>query len=243
MNTAEVMRALGIGRESRVAVSGCGGKTSLINSFAREAAVSMSVLITPTTKILPERGEGIFTVTTREECLAHIPCRGIHCLGLLNNDTGKLEALSPDDLSAIAPRYDLLLMEADGSRGLPCKGWTDRDPVIPKFATHTIGVVSIRAVGLCASEENIFRLGEFLKLTGMTRGEPVTIRALALMTASPEGMFRKKSGNVAVMINQAESSDLMEPAKELAEEIRRVSVSAPPKILGGSAMMGEWAEL
>jgi len=243
MNTPEVMRALGIGQGARVAVSGCGGKTSLINSFARESAGSMSVLITPTTKILPERGEGIFTVTTREECLAHVPRRGIQCLGVLNAGTGKLEALPSGDLAAIVPRYDLSLMEADGSRGLPCKGWNERDPVIPGFATHTLGVVSIKAVGLCASEENIFRLDEFLKLTGMTRGEPVTIQALALMAASPDGMFRKKSGTVAVMINQAESHGSIELAKELAELIRGVGAHEPEKIFAGSAIAGEWIEL
>ena len=243
MNTPEVMSALGIGQGSRVAVSGCGGKTSLINSFARESAGNMSVLITPTTKIRPERDDGVFLVKTREECLAHIPRRGIQCMGVLNAATGKLEALSPDDLSAIVPRYDLALMEADGSRGLPCKGWTERDPVIPGFATHTIGVVSIKAVGLCASEENIFRLGEFLRLTGMTKGESVTIRALALMIASPEGMFRRKSGTVSVMINQAESPGLMKLARELAEEIRGISASAHLKIFAGSAIAGEWTEL
>ena len=246
MNTPEVMRALGIGRGSRVAVSGCGGKTSLINAFARAAAVNMSVLITPTTKILPERTEGISLAATREECLAHLPVKGIQYLGLLNGGTGKLEALAPDDLAAIVTRYDLALMEADGSRGLPCKGWTERDPVIPGFATHTLGVVSINAVGLRASEENIFRLDEFLKLTGMRIGEPVTVRALATMTASLNGMFRRKSGATALMINQAESPRSMNLAAELAElakKIRGVSASEPRKIFAGSAIAGEWIEL
>lgn len=243
MNTREVIRALGIGRGSRVAVSGCGGKTTLINPFARESAGSMSVLITPTTKICPEPDDSFFLVTTREECLAHVPRRGIQYLGVLNTRTGKLEALPPDDLAAIESRYDLLLMEADGSRGLPCKGWTDRDPVIPEFTTHTLGVVSIRAVGICASDDNIFRIDEFLKLTGMARGEPVTVRALALMTASPEGMLRRKSGAVAVMINQVESPRSMELATELAEEIRGINASAPRKIFAGSAMTGEWTEV
>ena len=243
MNTSEVMRSLGIGQGSRVAVSGCGGKTSVINSFARESADSMSVLITPTTKIRPERSDGVYLATTREECLAHVPRRGIQCLGVLNAETGKLEALPPDDLSAIVPRYDLALMEADGSRGLPCKGWTDMDPVIPEFATHTIGVVSIKAVGLPASEDNVFRPGEFLKLTGMKRGEPITIRALALMIVSREGMFRKKSGAIAVVINQAESPASMEMSAELAEVIRGMDAPAPRKIFAGSVMSGEWTEL
>ena len=243
MNTAEVIRALGIERGSRVAVSGCGGKTTLINSFARELAKSMSVLITPTTKIRPEPDDSFFLVTTREECLVQVPRLGIQCLGVLNTETGKLEALPSEDLAAIESRYDLLLMEADGSRGLPCKGWTERDPVIPEFTTHTIGVVSIKAAGICASDDNIFRMDEFLKLTGLAKGESVTVRALALMTASPDGMFRRKSGAVAVMINQAESPRSMELAAELAEEIRGISAPAPLKIFAGDAMAGKWTEV
>lgn len=234
---------LGMGRGSRVAVSGCGGKTSVVNVLADEAGEGLSVLVTPTTKIYPVLDAGVDLVTTREGCLAHVPLPGIQCLGLLNDETGKLEALAPEDLAAIAPRYDIVLMEADGSRKLPCKGWAENEPVIPGFATHTLGVVSVNAVGLVAAAENVLRLDEFLKLTGLYRGETVTAGALAAMVASPNGMLRRRAGDVAVAINQVEDERGREISLELATLIRGIWGNSPLRIVSGSARENRWAEL
>ncbi|MDR0764565.1 MAG: putative selenium-dependent hydroxylase accessory protein YqeC [Synergistaceae bacterium] len=231
---------LGLGRGSRVAVSGCGGKTSVINILAGEAGADMSVLVTPTAKIFPVTDAGADFAATREECLAHVPRPGIHCLGLLNGKTGKLEALAPEDLAAIAPRYDIVLMEADGSGGLPCKGWTENEPVIPDFATHTLGVVSVNAVGLAASAENVFRPDEFLKLTGLNRGDAVTAEALAAMVASPGGMLRRRAGHVAIVINQAEDERGRKIALKTAALIREAR-DMPLVIVSGNARMNRWS--
>jgi probable selenium-dependent hydroxylase accessory protein YqeC len=233
---------LGLGRGARVAVSGCGGKTSIVNLLAAEAGGAMSVLVTPTTKIF---APGAGFAAARERCPAHVSRPGVRYLGLLNEETGKLEALAPEDLAAIAPRFDVVLMEADGSRGLPCKGWAENEPVIPGFATHTLGVVSVNAVGLAAEEENVFRLDEFLKLTGLSRGERVTVKALAAMTASPNGMLRRRAGDVAVAVNQAEDERGWETAAELAARIREVweKENSPLKIVSGSARKNQWAEM
>jgi probable selenium-dependent hydroxylase accessory protein YqeC len=231
-------RLLGLDRGSRVAVSGCGGKTSIVNLLAGEADKAMSVLVTPTTKIFPD-----LIFPARETCLTHAPRPGIHCLGLLNDRTGKLEALAPEDLAAIAPRYDVVLMEADGSRGFPCKGWAEYEPVIPEFATHTLGVVSVNAVGLAAAAENVFRLDEFLKLTGLNKGETVTAGALAAMVASPDGMLRRRAGHAAVAINQVEDRRGRETALELAALIRQVWGNEPLQIVFGSVKRNRWSEL
>ena len=238
----KISEILEIGAGSRVAVSGCGGKTSVINIIAREAEENLSVLISPTTKICPARDARAPLLTDRESCMAHDARRGVQCLGVWNREAGKLEALPPDDLAEIAPRYDLILMESDGSRGLPCKGWTDKDPVVPEFTTHTIGVVPVGAIGLEASEENVFRLAEFLKMTGLEEGMRITAEAAAMMASSPDGMFRRAAGKIAVIINQADSPWGESLAAEIAERLR--ALGGPfEKILAGSARENRWAEL
>jgi probable selenium-dependent hydroxylase accessory protein YqeC len=232
---------LGLGDGSRLAVAGCGGKTSLINLIANENS-DKKVLISPTTRILPMRGNGVVLCTTRLACLSHQPIRGVQCLGLLDQKTDKLCALREGDLAAIMAGYDIVLLEADGSRGLPCKGWTRRDPVIPAFSTHTVGVVSIRAVGVPADNKHVFRLREFLAMTELNRGDPVTVEALATMAVSSDGMLRRGAGSLAIVINQAETAEDMRNAESLSELIREKCIQAPT-LVAGSVRQNFWRKM
>ena len=194
---------------SVIAVIGCGGKTSLIASLANEFR-HRKVLVTPTTKIFPMNDEGIILRTTQGECLSHKPVTGIQCFGELNQKTGKLEALSIHLLEEIIPKYDLVLLEADGSAGMPCKGWLPDEPVIPPFCTHTIGVVTMNALGHPADNNFVLRLPEFLKLTGLQQGEIITLKALTDMVCADNGMFRTSLGRQSIFVNLS----LVAPAVE-----------------------------
>ena len=237
-----ISKLLEIKDGSRVAVAGCGGKTSLINLLASENS-DRKVLISPTTKILPLTDENVALRTTRHDCLSHAPLKGVQCLGVLDAKSRKLCALPEDDLAAIEGGYELVLMEADGSRGLPCKGWTQRDPVIPKFTTHSVGVASIKAVGLPADEGNVFRLGVFLAMTGLKHGDTITPQPLAAMIASPHGMMRRSRGIRIAIINQAETPDELRDAEMLASLIREEAVAKFDKIIAGSVGQNAWREV
>lgn len=216
-----------------VSVCGCGGKTSLVNLLASEYR-NKKVLITPTTKMRPLYDDDIQLCTTREMCISHAAQTGIQCMGILNSSTNKLEALNETDLAEVASQYDLVLMEADGSRGLPCKGWTKQDPVIPNFTTHTIGVVSIHALGLPATEANVYRLPEFLTLTGLHEQDPITLHALASMIDFKYGMFHRYQGQLIVCINQVESAQDRQHAELLKKLILEI-YPYPIRIIIGSA--------
>jgi probable selenium-dependent hydroxylase accessory protein YqeC len=230
-------------RDARVAVSGCGGKTSLIELLAGEMPPQWKILISPTTKIRPERRPGVPLLITRDACMRHSPRPGRQYLGQLNAETGKLESLPPDDLEKIASLYDVALLEADGCQGRPCKGWSEREPAVPSWVTHTTGVVSIKAAGLAVTEDNVFQLAEFLALTGLERNDRITIDALAAMVCSPDGVFRRKAGRTAVVINQAESAEERWMAAELAKKIRASGNVAGIGIIFGSARRNLWEAL
>ena len=104
-----------------IAVVGCGGKTSLIELLA-DRMRDKKVLISTTTKIFPPKMKDIVLFETLRQCEEHEPRTGVQCMGILNSASGKLEALPDSFLAAIKSRYDIVLLEADGSRGLPCKG-------------------------------------------------------------------------------------------------------------------------
>ena len=146
----------GLLRGDCVAVIGAGGKTTLIERLADEW-VDSGALIAPTTRIA--------IAQQRER-------RGVHYLGI--PEAGKLTAAPLPEIHLAATAAALTLMEADGSRQLLIKGWAAHEPVVPTFATLTIGVINERAVGLAATAEHVHRLPLFLQQAGLAEGDIVT---------------------------------------------------------------------
>lgn len=202
------------------AVIGCGGKTSLIQALAGENQ-HRAVLIAPTTQMYPMEGS----------------------VGVYHAGTGKLGALPEEVLRGMVRHYPLTLLEADGSRGLPCKGWREDEPVVPPYCTHTIGVVTLRALGRAADESTCLRLPLFLRLTGLRTGEPITLEALTRMVCAPEGMFRRRAGKCFLLVNQVEDA----PGEALAEQwLRGIREAYPGMFAGlcyGSVHQKRWQQL
>ena len=235
---------LGLEGKAIIAAIGCGGKTTLITSLAKEYR-NKKVLVTPTTKIFPMSGEDITLLTIAQKCLSHVPVKGIQCLGVLNETTGKLEALGKDQLEVIIPQYDLVLLEADGSSGLPCKGWLANEPVIPPYCTHTLGVVTLNALGKAADSDTVLRLPEFLKLTGLSQGENITMQALTRMVCADDGMFRTGIGRQNIFVNLTEESAMEDQAvaEEWLSSIREDYPERFSCLAYGSALTNRWRDV
>jgi probable selenium-dependent hydroxylase accessory protein YqeC len=228
--------------DEKLAVVGCGGKTTLIGLLARENQ-SRKALVMPTAKILPMRGAGVVLCATLNECLNHLPARGIQCLGVLNPATGKLEAPPPELWPQITRGYGLVLMEADGSRGLPMKGWRENEPVVPAFTTLTLGVLPVTALGLPIGTGSVHNLSQFLALTGGRAGESAQPRHLAAMAAAPGGMFKNRVGRAVLCINRVEDAHTLKAARLVAEAIQKNHPGAVDAIYAISAMQNEWRRL
>ena len=235
-------RLLGLGDKAIIAVIGCGGKTTLISSLAKEYR-QKKVLVTPTTKIFPMSGEDITLLTIAQKCLSHVPLKGIQCLGVLNETTGKLEALQQEQLEKIIPQYDLVLLEADGSSGLPCKAWLDYEPVIPSYCTHTIGVVTLNALGKAAGTDSVHRLPEFLKLTCLSPDEAISMQALSAMVCAENGMFKRSIGKQCIFVNQAEDEYSSLAAANWLNEIQTANPGRFSCLAYGSALKNSWSEV
>ncbi len=195
-----VSALLGLRSGERVAVIGAGGKSALIDRLAGENA-ERGVLIAPTTRI----------------ALAQVRERpGVRHLGVPQGE--KLLAAPLAEIEAAAHGAALTLMEADGSKGLPLKGWDTHEPVVPSFATLTVGVVSARALGLAAEEANVHRLPLFLAQSGLSCCDPVDAAALARMIS--RCMEACAAGRKAILINQAEDAVGIEAANAIARILR-----------------------
>jgi len=239
---AGVIDYLDISDGSVAAVVGCGGKTSLIELLA-DRFRDKKVLISTTTKIFPPKMKDVMLCETLRQCEEHEPRRGIQCMGLLNSASGKLEALPEAFLAALQPRYDIVLLEADGSRGLPCKGWLANEPVVPDYCTHTLGLITMSALGKTAGETTVHRLPEFFVLTGVGEGQVITMQALEAMVCAPTGMFKNGAGQQYVIVNQAEDDAASRVALTFLQSIKEKYPARFKKLLFGSVRHNAWQEV
>jgi probable selenium-dependent hydroxylase accessory protein YqeC len=233
---------LSISTGSVVAVVGCGGKTSLIELMA-DRLREKKVLISTTTKIFPPKMKDIMLCETLRQCGDHEPRTGVQCMGILNRVSGKLEALPETLLAELQPRYDVVLLEADGSRGLPCKGWLANEPVVPPYCTHTVGLITMNALGKQAGKTTVHRLPEFFALTGIGEGRTITSAALEAMVCDPNGMFKNSAGQRYVVVNQAEDSAASRAALTFLQAIKKKHPARFEKLLFGSVHRDAWQEI
>lgn len=229
---------LGLQAGGVVAVVGCGGKTSLINLLAARNH-EKKVLISPTTQMFPLT-PGATVLTDLDSCIAHRPHRGVQQMGVLDNKTGKLKSLPLDVLHSIAGRYDLTLLEADGSAGKPMKGWQGYEPVVPAFCTDTVGICSISALGLPVLPGYVHRPDCFSRLTGLKEGDVVGIATLAEMVCANEGMFWNAVGRQILIVNQAEDDAQREQAVRLLEAVHGKQPSRFAELVYGSVHGDKW---
>ena len=237
-----VVDYLDICEGSVIAVVGCGGKTALVELLADKLR-DKKVLVSTTTKIFPLKTEGIMLCETMRQCEDHQPQAGIQCLGILNAASGKLEPLPDHVLAEMIPRYDVTFLEADGSRRLPCKGWLSNEPVIPACCTHTVGILTMSALGKAAVETIAHRLPEFLALTGLEKGDPITTQALEAMVCAPVGMFKNSAGKQYLLVNQVEDDTAASAARSFLQTIKAKYPNRFERALFGSIHLDAWEEV
>ena len=190
------------------AIIGGGGKTTLMETLVGELSKKGRVIITTSTHI--RRPEWYETLLDADEAAVSAALRrsSIVCVGEEAED-GKLCApkLGFETLAQLA---DHVLVEADGSKGLPLKAHASHEPVIPAEAQRVILVVGIDGVGKRISE-TCHRSALYAQLAGVDE-ETVVTPQLAARVINAEGYGDR------VYINKVESAADYEAAQAMANE-------------------------
>lgn len=129
---SELYKLLGV-QPGLTAVTGSGGKTSLLGQLARE--LPGSVIVATSTHIYPPEELPLHTAPLTERL------QGKACAGTWT-ETGKLTAPS-QSWAELLTLADYVLVEADGSKGLPLKAHREFEPVIPAEARQVIAVLGL----------------------------------------------------------------------------------------------------
>jgi probable selenium-dependent hydroxylase accessory protein YqeC len=201
-----------------VSLVGGGGKTSAMFALGRHFAKGGArVLAATTTRILdPERASGREGRGFGKRLVMEDPASsaGRELLRSASSplvlgsrsEGGKLLGVAPEDIDALADLFDLILVEADGSRGLPIKAPASHEPVLPGSSALVIGVIGLDALGRPMDGRTVHRPELFGPLVGCAPGELITAAHLARLVASSEGLFKgAPEGSLrVVLLNKAD---------------------------------------
>lgn len=213
-----------IGLEEKDVISfvGAGGKTTMMFKLAEELRRNNKVLVTTTTKIyVPLKDKYDFICTNKKKLPRYITMKenGIYVLGLGVNKENKILGLSEKELEQLAPHFDYILIEADGSKEKQLKGWDEFEPVIYGKTTKTVGIIDIQAFGLVINEDKVHRSKIFCKVTGAEEGDTVKLEHLLKLIIHPLGLFKGSLGKRILYINKVEEPTHLTLAEQLVKEI------------------------
>ena len=197
------------------AIIGGGGKTTLMLTLARELAARGTVIVTTSTKLLPPEDFPLLCNPTAEELKAALGKERAVCVGAPQAESGKLGAPSLG-FAALAALADYVLVEADGSRGLPLKAHAAYEPVIPASANQCIYVIGLDCLG-APLREVCHRAELFAELNGCGVNEAVTAELVAA------AVQREKFAD-RYFINKADDAEGREKAAGLAVLLDRPAV-------------------
>lgn len=209
-----------------IAFVGAGGKTTAMFQLARELQTSASgprsVIVTATSHLgawqTPLADRHIAAESSEE--IGEIP-EGITLVtGILDGDRAQpVNSSVLSWLRAEAKKRGVpLLIEADGSRGLPLKAPAAHEPPIPDFAETVIVVAGLGGIGKPLTDEFVFRAGQFREICGMEKGEAITPEMLTRLLPHPEGGLKNipPGARRVALLNQADTPELQSIGGKIA---------------------------
>ena len=217
---------------------GSNGKTTFCLNLCKELKLKKkTVFLTTTVKILPiNKKYGFVDITipnteneTEEKEITSFllnleknlnNSNNIYVLGIYDRKIGKITSLSPKILEDISGKCDYMIIEGDGSKMKPLKGWNKTEPVYAKNTTKSVGILPINIIGDKINDVNIHRMEEFLEISGGQKNEILTLNHLYNVIIHKNGLFQYSLGEKILILNCAERYGDKENALNLAKMIK-----------------------
>lgn len=228
----QLREALQVCKGDIVALVGAGGKTSAMYRLANELAQQgCRVVTTTTTMIRPP------TATQTQELIVECePAKAlqrveqslqrVHLVTLASQYLAAEDKLKGIDIRWVAPLTrlaDVVIVEADGARGLPLKAPAIHEPVVPSETTLFISVVGVSAVGSTLTEGSVHRSGLISELVGLPQTAVIDAPAVANLLVHPSGGLKgaPARARVVALINQVRDERTLDSARQIALRVKR----------------------
>jgi len=227
-----------------VSIVGTGGKTTLMFQLGKELKEQYKVLLTTSTKIFkPDEESYDYIYTSIEDYKNDNIKNGITVLSKdINYENNKLIGIDDNILEHVIDDFDLVLIEADGSRNLPLKGWKKHEPPILSKTNKTIGIISINILEQKISEDIIYGFEEFKNF--LSNDDIIDSKVVGRICSSNDGIFKNSRGELYIYINKVDSVEELKKAQDLAKYLKDFITGSPFnfKICYGSLKKGVYYE-
>lgn len=195
-----------------IALVGAGGKTStllwLAQAFYQQGK---RVLFTTTTRMYRPDPASYHHLWFGAPAIASSEPAITAWFGHHQPQDSKLTGPGADHIDQVKQqgKFDVILVEADGSRGLPLKAPARHEPCIPSSSDCVIALTGGQVIDGPADPQQIHRWAIFSELTGVVAGEKLDCQAFSTLVAHPLGMFKgaPRQARRVWLINQCSHSD------------------------------------
>ena len=241
-------KLLNLRKKDIVTAVGSNGKTTFCLNLCKELKLKKkTVFLTTTVKILPinkkygfvditipnienenedeEKEREVFSEMEITSFLLNLEKNlnnsdNVYILGIYDRKIGKITSLSPKILEDISGKCDYMIIEGDGSKMKPLKGWNKTEPVYAKNTTKSVGILPINIIGDKINDVNIHRMEEFLEISGGQKNEILTLNHLYNVIIHKNGLFQYSLGEKILILNCAERDKDKENALNLAKMLK-----------------------
>ena len=196
-----------------VSLVGAGGKTTVMYQLAEHfASLGKKVLVTTTTHIFKPACNFAQSVAEVE---ALWQAGSYAVVGNIEVGTGKLTQLPTDVFEKYSTLADLVLVEADGAKHLPCKAPAENEPVLLYESDTVIAVMGLDALHQ-PIKEVCFRLEKVMEVLGITSEHCLTEEDVVKLLLSEQGAFKNVwQQNYFIVLNKCDDANRVNSALKI----------------------------
>ncbi len=217
-------QALRVDESNCIAFVGSGGKTTALFQLARQW--KPPVVVTATSHLgawqVPLADRHIVVISQSD--LANLK-KDLNEVVLITGEA-KDDKFQPVNHEIIESLRELclehsipLLIEADGSRQRPLKGWAEHEPPIPDFVEHVVTVVGLSGLSKPLTEENVHRPEIFAEISGVEVGQIIESNSLTRALLHDKSSLKNTLPHArrTVLFNQADTPELQANARAMTK--------------------------
>lgn len=202
-----------------VSLIGAGGKTIVMYQLAEHFAnLGKKVLVTTTTHIFQPTCNFAQNVAEVE---ALWQGGNYAVVGNIEAGTGKLTQLPADVFEKYSALADLVLIEADGAKRLPCKAPAENEPVLLPASDTVIAVMGLDALHH-PIKEVCFRLEKVQEVLDTTGEHCLTEEDAVKLLLSEQGAFKNVGQrNYFIVLNKCDDENRAKSALKIKSLLRK----------------------